>query len=245
MKNSKLKERFIELRAQGKTYSAISKVLGVTEQTLGNWNREFSEQIARLKEVEFGALYEKFFLTKTHRIQMLGEQLALIKEELNKRDLVDVSTGELLRLMIRCYTALRSETDPQRVELSGGVEVGVSATMKRWEKIISEITVPEGVEDAPVMDAEYTEVVCEPYPPLLTENANTGKRWELTAREEEILKLVAEGKTDRQIGDALQRSPTTIKTHRYNIRRKLGIHTRSEMKEEARGRAGKGVRKRE
>ncbi|MEJ2157422.1 MAG: response regulator transcription factor [Desulfobacteraceae bacterium] len=48
----------------------------------------------------------------------------------------------------------------------------------------------------------------------------------LTARERQILKLIAEGHTDRQIGELLFISLRTVQRHRYNIRNKLNLkHT--------------------
>jgi transposase-like protein len=180
MKDHETKKRFIELRAQGKTYKAIAKTLGVSEQTLVNWNRKFSDQIAGLKAIEFGALYEEFFLLKAHRIEVLGEQLGRIREELNRRDLSDVGTGELLRLLVRLYTALRSEVEPQRLELSGGVEVGAAAATKRWEEIISEITECEEMGNASAADADYVELGREQDHLKLPENAGgeRGRRGE-------------------------------------------------------------------
>lgn len=45
----------------------------------------------------------------------------------------------------------------------------------------------------------------------------------LTATERKILKLIAEYKTSKEIGDALFISPLTVKTHRRNINLKLAI----------------------
>ncbi len=48
----------------------------------------------------------------------------------------------------------------------------------------------------------------------------------LTARERQILKLIAEGNTDRQIGELLFISLRTVQRHRFNIRNKLNLkHT--------------------
>lgn len=46
----------------------------------------------------------------------------------------------------------------------------------------------------------------------------------LTKREQEILCLIAEGFTNREIADKLFLSPSTINTHRTNLMRKLDIH---------------------
>jgi DNA-binding NarL/FixJ family response regulator len=52
---------------------------------------------------------------------------------------------------------------------------------------------------------------------------------ELTAREFEILKLIAEGKSSKEIGYLLCLSSRTIHHHRSNIRRKLNLHKNSDL----------------
>ena len=47
----------------------------------------------------------------------------------------------------------------------------------------------------------------------------------LSNREREVLQLIAEGRTSKDIARALYVSPTTVDTHRKNIMKKLGIHT--------------------
>jgi DNA-binding NarL/FixJ family response regulator len=47
----------------------------------------------------------------------------------------------------------------------------------------------------------------------------------LTPREREILQLLAEGRTNRQIADILSLSIKTVETHRANIFTKLGFHS--------------------
>lgn len=47
---------------------------------------------------------------------------------------------------------------------------------------------------------------------------------ELTERETEIIKLLAEGMTNKQIGEALFISPRTVDSHRTNLMKKLDLH---------------------
>jgi DNA-binding NarL/FixJ family response regulator len=51
----------------------------------------------------------------------------------------------------------------------------------------------------------------------------------LTARERQVLKLIAEGHTDRRIGELLFISQRTVQRHRYNIRRKLNLKRTAEL----------------
>ncbi|MDX3583058.1 response regulator transcription factor [Streptomyces europaeiscabiei] len=51
----------------------------------------------------------------------------------------------------------------------------------------------------------------------------------ITDREEEILKLVAEGHTSQEIADILVISPKTVERHRANLLNKLGLKDRLEL----------------
>ncbi len=51
----------------------------------------------------------------------------------------------------------------------------------------------------------------------------------LTAREREVLKLLAEGKTVRAAATVLGLSSKTVDAHKFNLMRKLGIHNKAEL----------------
>lgn len=51
----------------------------------------------------------------------------------------------------------------------------------------------------------------------------------LTPREVDVLKLIADGYTNRQIGEQLNLSVRTVEGHRANIFGKLGLHNRVEL----------------
>jgi two-component system, NarL family, response regulator NreC len=51
----------------------------------------------------------------------------------------------------------------------------------------------------------------------------------LTAREREVLKLLAEGKTVRAAASVLGLSSKTVDAHKFNLMRKLGIHNKAEL----------------
>ena len=51
----------------------------------------------------------------------------------------------------------------------------------------------------------------------------------LTPREIEVLKLIVQGYTNRQIGEELSISIRTAESHRANLSEKLGLHSRVEL----------------
>jgi DNA-binding NarL/FixJ family response regulator len=55
------------------------------------------------------------------------------------------------------------------------------------------------------------------------------RRRALTAREREVLKLLAEGRTVRSVASILGLSIKTVDAHKFNLMRKLGIHNKAEL----------------
>jgi DNA-binding NarL/FixJ family response regulator len=51
----------------------------------------------------------------------------------------------------------------------------------------------------------------------------------LTERESQVLKMVVEGKSSKEIARALYISPKTVSVHRSNIMSKLGVHNSAEL----------------
>ena len=51
----------------------------------------------------------------------------------------------------------------------------------------------------------------------------------LTAREREILHLLVEGRSNKEIATALNLSPYTVETHRRNLQEKLNLHSFAEL----------------
>jgi DNA-binding NarL/FixJ family response regulator len=101
--------------------------------------------------------------------------------------------------------------------------------------------VPKSVADRDLVEACRAAMRDEPfiYPGAVTalvrnllERARQGEPLParaVTDREEEILKLVAEGHTSKEIGDILFISAKTVERHRANILQKLGLRDRLEL----------------
>jgi DNA-binding NarL/FixJ family response regulator len=64
---------------------------------------------------------------------------------------------------------------------------------------------------------------------LMEDQANTKRRAELTSRQKEILQLIAEGKSPKEIAAILNVSPRTIEFHKYRIMETVGVRTVAEL----------------
>jgi DNA-binding NarL/FixJ family response regulator len=80
------------------------------------------------------------------------------------------------------------------------------------------------------LSAEITEKVVNSY--LQTNNVNNEPltRWDtVTQRERQILKLIAEGHTNKSMADYLCISVKTVEKHRANLMKKLDLHNVSAL----------------
>jgi two-component system, NarL family, response regulator NreC len=75
-----------------------------------------------------------------------------------------------------------------------------------------------------VLQPAALEAVLDDYLQRVREPSSRRYAVELTAREREVLKLIAEGNTNQDIADLLCLSRKTVETHRSNIMDKLDLH---------------------
>lgn len=68
-----------------------------------------------------------------------------------------------------------------------------------------------------------------PKPFTTTKAVEVDDTYHLTRREKEILRMVVEGKHNKQIAEASGKSVRTIETHRFNIMKKLGVNNAIDM----------------
>ena len=62
-----------------------------------------------------------------------------------------------------------------------------------------------------------------------SEKKEDGAAAVLTGREREVIQLLAEGKTSKEVAAALHLSVKTAETHRTNLMRKLGLHSVADL----------------
>jgi intein-encoded DNA endonuclease-like protein len=129
MENQKTKEQFIQLRAQGVSYSNISKEIGKSKQTLIDWGKELEEQIRNLKAIELEAIYEKYFLLKEARLQSFGIVTQRIRQEIESRDFSDIPTEKLLDLFLKYNSIIKQEIPEAHSTELGKVDRSFTVTL--------------------------------------------------------------------------------------------------------------------
>jgi len=81
----------------------------------------------------------------------------------------------------------------------------------------------------PFFTAHATEMMLSGYTGDPGQNADREASQRLTAREREIVQLLAEGKTSKEVASVLNISTKTAETHRAHIMRKLEFHSVGEV----------------
>ena len=76
---------------------------------------------------------------------------------------------------------------------------------------------------------KVSRILAEDYVRVLKQNGAVDTYDLLTSREREILQLLAEGKTNKEVATALNISPYTVETHRSHILQKLNLHNSAEL----------------
>lgn len=80
-----------------------------------------------------------------------------------------------------------------------------------------------------ILDPGVARTVIEAYVGSRPSSSSDDNASPLTDREREVLILIAEGYTNREIAQMLNVSPKTVDVHRTNIMQKLSLHNRTEL----------------
>ena len=123
--------------------------------------------------------------------------------------------------------ALSMHSEKQYVE--GMLKAGVSGYLLKdtaFEELVKAIRIV--CANKKYLSPDITDIVLQDYlhPAATTDGQPTVQ---LTEREREVLQLIAEGRTTREIADKLYISVKTVETHRKNIMDKLELRTVAEL----------------
>jgi two-component system, NarL family, response regulator NreC len=81
----------------------------------------------------------------------------------------------------------------------------------------------------PFFSRAINDVLLEDYMRVLKQQGLSDTFDLLTTREKEVLQLLAEGRTNKEVATLLDVSPYTIESHRTNLMQKLNVHNTAEI----------------
>lgn len=84
-------------------------------------------------------------------------------------------------------------------------------------------------EGKPFFSPSIAKVLLEDYLRMMKQNDLQDSYHLLSEREKEVLQLLAEGKSNKEVAHLLNLSPHTIDSHRTNLMQKLGLHNTAEI----------------
>jgi DNA-binding XRE family transcriptional regulator len=135
MNDMETKERFIELRAEGRSYADIAAALNVSKPTLIAWGKELQKEVANARTLRLDALFEKYAVAKGKRVEAFGKRLDGILAELDTRNLANVPTATLLKLALDYGDRLKAEAEPltmQGEDRPFDMDAVLSTTRETW-----------------------------------------------------------------------------------------------------------------
>jgi len=115
VKTTDLKEKFIELRAAELSFDKIALQIDASKPTLIKWDKEFSKEISKLKEIRFEKILETYQANKEKRITRLARELKDAWDAFEKQDYKDLTKREILLMIIRMERRLIEETEPKKI----------------------------------------------------------------------------------------------------------------------------------
>ena len=90
-------------------FSKIADHLGVSKPTQIKWSGELQSQISAARYAQLEALAEEYGLLKEARVKAFGQLLEKLTTELSKRELSEVPTFQLLKMVLDVSSKVREE----------------------------------------------------------------------------------------------------------------------------------------
>lgn len=137
MKDMATKKEFIKLRSQGTSFNKIADRLKVSKTTLIEWSKEFEKEIANFKAMELEELFQMYYVQKSKRIELFGNQLDKIINEIDKRDLSDLQTDKLFELKLKYLEQLKKE----EIDLSIQIEEDFDEYLMNYTKSFARLSI--------------------------------------------------------------------------------------------------------
>ena len=109
MKDTETKLAFIKARAEGKSYSTITKELGIAKATCTSWEQSLKGDIEAMKRAQTEELYTAYNMKREARIKALGEIVQGLDKAIADKPLEELPLDKLLELRLKYARELKEE----------------------------------------------------------------------------------------------------------------------------------------
>lgn len=146
----KLGKEFLRRRGAGESHAKLAKAMGISVTTSKAWEKRWSPKIDEMREANIGAFVAEHLADLEHRMAFRAEQMSRIRDELADRDLKDMTTDQLMRLLLRWLESAKREVAPEKIEIAD--------PLRMYERVLERcLGVPPGAVagDIPKLAAEF------------------------------------------------------------------------------------------
>jgi len=109
LKDTETKLAFIKARAEGKSYSTITKELGIAKATCTSWEQSLKGEIATAKQAQLEELYTAYNMKREARIKSLGQIVQNLDQAIAGKPLEELNVDKLLELRLKYGRELKEE----------------------------------------------------------------------------------------------------------------------------------------
>lgn len=135
-------------------------------------------------------------------------EIKSLRQRLPHLKIIVLSTTEYLEFMHQCYV--------------GGIEAYLTYDCSTEE-------IEEALDSVEEQRQFFCQRILTELTSLMLNNRESATKAVLTDREKEIAQLIADGNTNKQIGELLFISPHTVHSHRKSLMKKLGVSSAREI----------------
>lgn len=181
MYDAKVRNKFIELKGEGKSLDEISWILGVSKRSLNNWNQKYENEIELAEDLKLEELAQKLRITKGQRLRIFTRDIKSIDKELSGRSLKDISAKHLIDMKIKMLDGIGKTLDSSKIEFGTPLIITKDPYVEIMEgcrkSTIGDATVEELVHEIADRKAtlEYLEAVVKAEERRRMENAGSSK----------------------------------------------------------------------
>lgn len=109
MKDRQTQLAFIKARAEGKSYSTITKELGIAKATCTAWEQTLKAEVEDMRRAQLEELYSAYNMKREARIKALGTILKDLDNAIAEKPLAELPADKLLELRLKYGRELKAE----------------------------------------------------------------------------------------------------------------------------------------